>query len=718
MQTLRPAPLISPHSLGGSIDRVIQGVIMTISWRVIMKKIQHVVIIVFSLFLIAYAQAERTDKDASIPGPSFKDVLSLQSVGSPVISPDGKDILFTVSQADWEKNRTDTEIWLCRNGGAPFQLTQTADESSNSPSWSPDGHWIAFVANRDGKSRQIYLINPVGGEAFKLTDHKEGVNSYEWSPDGKKIAFASTEPESKESKAREKQYGKFEIEDAEYKMTHLWIVEVEPGKIAEAKRLTSGLDFTVGEFSWSPDGKTIAFAHRPDPLINSGPKSDISILDVDTKKIAPLVTQPGSDSNPCWSPDGKWVAFSTRMGETPYYVNGEIAKIPSGGGQITVLTSAFDENPYLLKWIKSGVIFMADEKAFVRLYSLDPASGIVKKIAGTPENIYYQVSFAADGNAVAFSGFDRRTLTEIYRANLDSWEPQAVTKMTEQVAGWKTGTREVIEWKSQDGTPIEGVLWKPDGFEPGRRYPLLVIIHGGPSSTSTPALVRAYVYPYLEWLNKGALILEPNYRGSNGYGEKFRSLNVRNLGVGDMWDVESGVDYLVAQGLADPERVGAMGWSQGGYISAFLTANSRKFKAISVGAGISNWVTYYVNTDIHPFTRHYLKATPWDDMAIYLKTSPMTNIKKARTPTLIQHGEFDRRVPIPNAYELFQGLQDVGVEVKLIVYKGFGHGLSKPKERLAATWHNWQWFAKYLWDEDVVIPIKLEDEAEKEKDEK
>jgi dipeptidyl aminopeptidase/acylaminoacyl peptidase len=290
--------------------------------------------------------------------------------------------------------------------------------------------------------------------------------------------------------------------------------------------------------------------------------------------------------------------------------------------------------------------------------------------------------------------------------------------MTEQVAGWKTGTREVIQWKSKDGTSIEGVLWKPDGFEPGRKYPLLVIIHGGPAGISIPVLVDAYVYPYLEWLNKGALILEPNYRGSTGYGEKFRSLNVRNLGVGDMWDVESGVDSLIAKGLVDPDRMGAMGWSQGGYISAFLATNSKKFKAISVGAGISNWVTYYVNTDVHPFTRHYLKATPWDDMEIYLKTSPMTNIKKARTPTLIQHGENDRRVPIPNAYELFQGLQDVGVETKLIVYKDFGHGISRPKEQLAATWHNWQWFAKYIWGEDVVIPVEVEEEKEKDEEAK
>jgi dipeptidyl aminopeptidase/acylaminoacyl peptidase len=168
----------------------------------------------------------------------------------------------------------------------------------------------------------------------------------------------------------------------------------------------------------------------------------------------------------------------------------------------------------------------------------------------------------------------------------------------------------------------------------------------------------------------------------------------------------TGVDFLSAKGLIDTTKIGVMGWSQGGYISAFLTTNTDRFKAISVGAGISNWMTYYVNTDIHPFTIQYLKANPWDNEEIYKKTSPMTNIKKAVTPTLIQHGEFDKRVPIPNAYELLQGLRDQGVPAELIVYKGFGHGITKPKERLAATWHNWQWFGKYVWGEEIEMPLE------------
>ena len=218
------------------------------------------------------------------------------------------------------------------------------------------------------------------------------------------------------------------------------------------------------------------------------------------------------------------------------------------------------------------------------------------------------------------------------------------------------------------------------------------IVFGGTTYVSTAGIDM--------FLAKGALVLEPNYRGSAGYGEKFRSLNVRNLGIGDAWDVLSGIDALVQQGIVNRDRVGSMGWSQGGYISAFLTTrHSDRFKAISVGAGISDWMTYYVNTDIHPFTRQYLKATPWDDPKIYADTSPMTYIKQARTPTLIQHGDQDARVPIPNAFQLYQGLRDQHVPVQLSIFKGFGHGINKPKANRAAMQQNLDWFSRYLWNQ-------------------
>jgi dipeptidyl aminopeptidase/acylaminoacyl peptidase len=275
--------------------------------------------------------------------------------------------------------------------------------------------------------------------------------------------------------------------------------------------------------------------------------------------------------------------------------------------------------------------------------------------------------------------------------------------MKDQIKGWKLATREVIEWKSKDGAQIEGILIKPADFDPSKKYPLLVVIHGGPTGVDRPALGPDRTYPLENFAAKGAVILRPNYRGSAGYGEKFRSLNVRNLGLGDAEDVLSGVDAVIAKGYIDKDRVGSMGWSQGGYISAFLTTYTTRFKAISVGAGISDWMTYYVNTDIHPFTRNYLKATPWEDPEIYRKTSPITYINQAKTPTLIQHGELDKRVPIPNGYELYQGLKDRGVPAKMIVYKGFGHGINKPKQQRAVMEHNYEWFSQWIWGESLPV---------------
>jgi dipeptidyl aminopeptidase/acylaminoacyl peptidase len=291
--------------------------------------------------------------------------------------------------------------------------------------------------------------------------------------------------------------------------------------------------------------------------------------------------------------------------------------------------------------------------------------------------------------------------------------------MTEQTQKFMLGTREIISWKSKDGTLIEGVLIKPADFDPAKKYPLLCIIHGGPTGIDRPILLApdARYYPSDIWAARGALILKVNYRGSAGYGEKFRQLNLRNLGVGDAWDVLSGVDYLISKGWVDPAKVGCMGWSQGGYISAFLTASTTRFAAISVGAGISNWATYYYNTDITPFTIQYLDDDPLDDPAIYQKTSPMSYLKQARTPTLIQHGENDKRVPIANAYELRQGLEDRGVKAEMVVYKGFGHGINKPKAMRAVMQHNLAWFNHFIWG-DTLPDFTNPELPKKEKPEK
>ncbi len=693
--------------------------------------------------------------EPSVPGPSFEDVIDLRRAGGARISPDGSHVAFTLRTTDWENNRFDTEIWLAPSDGAtPFQLTRTEDGSSGNATWSPDSQWLAFQARRGGEG-QLHLIHVSGGEAFALTSVDGGIGDFAFSPDGKRLAYTRAD-DDEAREAQSKKYGDFAIEDQEYRLSHLWLQDLPPRLAAspeaaacdlpEPVRLTGG-EFHIGDFDWSPDGTRIAVQRADNPTILGYVTTDIGVLDVpaltapvpcrqedkpedgdseseseseseaDLPQLRMVVERPGVDGVPMWLPDGERLLFFTANGNTTsnFYVNEQLGLVTVGAdtetaGAPRIIPVQLDENPQGVTVTPAGVFFTAYQGTRRGLYELDVDNGAVAALStARPDLRIHGFTTSKDGEIMALSVQTPDAMQEIYRldvtqAQAGTFEPVRVTHTNHQLEGWTLGQAEVIQWTSHDGATIEGVLHKPADWQAGEARPLMVIIHGGPAAISLPGPTPGYVYPALQWLAKGALVLEPNYRGSTGYGADFRALNVRNLGVGDAWDVLSGVDHLVELGLADPERLGAMGWSQGGYISAFLTTTSGRFRAISVGAGISDWETYYVNTDIHPFTRQYLKANPWDDPEIYAKTSPMTYIQQATTPTLIQHGENDQRVPIPNAYKLYQGLQDQGVDVRLVVYQDFGHGISRPKEQLAALWHNWQWFARYVWGEEVDLP--------------
>jgi dipeptidyl aminopeptidase/acylaminoacyl peptidase len=634
--------------------------------------------------------------------PTIEQSLNLKNASGPRISPDGRYVAYQVQETNWTDNAFENEIWIAVVAtGERYQLTN-AKKSSTSPVWSPDGRRLAFISDREGK-RQIYLIAPAGGEAVQLTSLESGVNSYDWSPDGRRIAFTAAEPESKARKDRKEKYGEFEVVKGDYTLTHLWMIEV-PSEVKEKKpepvRLTEGSGVNVGGFAWSPDSSRIAFSATKDPDLGSIDTNDIYVLNVGDKTVRKLVDTKGPDNNPVWSPDGRQIAFETSNArEFFFYTNSYIATIPAEGGAVRLLTESFDELPRLLDWSPDGIYFSGQQKTSSHLFRINPATGAIEQVSNPKEFVSGQYSFTRDFKQVAFVGAAPNNYTEVYVSAVKPFAPKRLTAMADQLKDFRLARREVISWKSTDGIEIEGVLIKPADYDPAKKYPLLVVIHGGPTGVDLPLLRGDRTYPIEIFAQKGALILRPNYRGSAGYGEKFRSLNVRNLGIGDYWDVISGVDHLIAKGMVDKDRVGAMGWSQGGYISAFITTTSDRFKAVSVGAGISDWMTYYVNTDIHPFTRQYLKNTPWEDPEIYQKTSPIFYVKNAKTPTLIQHGELDRRVPIPNAYELYQALEDRGVPVKMIVYKGFGHSIDKPKQQRAVMEHNLEWFGQWIWGE-------------------
>ena len=683
--------------------------------------------------------------------PTITEALSLQSIGSPRISPDGRYVAYELEQADWKGNEYVHQLWLVNvQTGKAIQLTR-GKKSAGGADWSPDGRWLAFITEREpsaieplseaekaetkdekkdekkedkkepesGKpaASQIWLISPSGGEAWQLTKSETDIGEFHWSKDSQLIGFSANAPESKASKDRKGKYSDYEVYEKDYRQNQLWSVDVTEAEKnyapAAAKRLFTDLTLNVTGFSWSPDSRQMAFAATSNPLLAYRGDQDIYLLELSKpgayKKIVALS---GPDSNPVFSPDGKQLAFQTALAQPYYYyANSHIATVELSTvlirpaalpADVQDLTAKFDEDPFLLDWGPGGLYFIGLEKTNAHLFRIDPQSSAIQRVSSPDALLLGELSLTPDFKYVAYTASSPTLMAELYVSTVAPFAPKKLTDLTAQVKDWNLGTAEVISWKSQDGTIIEGILRKPANFDPSRKCPLLVKIHGGPTGTSRPSLSPVtYAYPVQQFLSKGAIVLEPNYRGSAGYGGAFRALNVRNLGVGDMWDVMSGVDYLISQGIADPGKLGAMGWSQGGYISSFLTTHTDRFKAISEGAGISDWMTYYVNTDITPFTRQYLHATPWDDAEIYAKTSPITTIKQAKTPTLIQQGSNDKRVPVPDSYELYRGLQDQGVESRMVLYTGFGHGVNKPKSQRALLQSNLDWFDHYIWNEPV-----------------
>ncbi len=637
--------------------------------------------------------------------PSIDNLLSLKAVGAPRISPDGQRIAYLVTSTDWAQDAFVPQIWVHdTRANVARQLTRH-EAGAGQVQWSPDGTWLSFTSTRVEGRSQVFVMAIDGGEPIRLTNVAGGVGAYGWRPDGGAIAFTSS-PSAAARKTRDTTLGGYEVVRRDYAMQALYTIDVNAASStpqAGMLRTPGVARFSVGAFEWSPDGSRIAFSATsvPDPV--AGNTADIHVLTLADNAIRPVVTQAGADNDPHWSPDGRQLVFTSAMGEVRenFFRNTRLAVVSADGGAVRAITAGFDELPGFVDWGARGVFFSGLQRTASHLFVADPATGAVTRVTGPDSGMFSAFSLSRDQSIAAFVVSSPTSVPEIGLSTLSAFAPRVVTTMSAQVRDWKLGTREVVRWKSRDGAEIEGILIKPRDFDPSRKYPLLCVIHGGPTGIDRPTLPDARYYPVDEWVNRGALVLKVNYRGSAGYGERFRALNYRNLGVGDAWDVVSGVDALIAKGVVDPARVASMGWSQGGYISAFLTTSSTRFVATSVGAGISDWRTYYYNTDITPFTINYLGADPVTDPAIYARTSPIDYVRAARTPTLIQHGELDRRVPIANGYQLRQALEDRGVPVEMIVYKGFGHGITKPKSQRAVMQHNLGWFSHYVFGDPL-----------------
>jgi dipeptidyl aminopeptidase/acylaminoacyl peptidase len=629
-----------------------------------------------------------------------EEMMKVKGVGSVLPSPDGKRVLFTVTEPVMTEDKSEylTQVWMAAADGSGAVQFTFGDKSSTNPQWSPCGKWIAFASSRSGKNN-VWLIRADGGEAERLTDVKSGVGSFAWAPDGRSIAFAMADPANDKEEKDQKARNDARVVGEGHKMSHLWVIPVAKDAAGkrEARRLTEGA-FTVNGWDWSPDGKSIIFAHQPTPVADDWTRSDISIVDVAAAAVKPFAVTGAAEADPLYSPDGTWVAFTASKVPPTWAGASRVVLAPSAGGPARPLAPTFDEQPDLVGWSADGksIYYNETQGTEGRLGYL-PVDGGAPKVLNPDEDGVLNATLNASRTAFGLSaqGWDRPA--EAYVTGVEAWSPRQISKVNSDAPKHPLGKTEIVRWKSKDGLEVEGLLTYPVGYEKGKRYPLILNVHGGPAGV----FVRSFIanrgtYPIAAFAAQGWAVLRCNIRGSSGYGAKFRHANLKDWGGKDYQDLMAGVDHVIALGVADPNRLGVCGWSYGGYMTSWIITQTKRFKAASIGAPVTNLMSFTGTADIPSFIPDYFGAEFWDNPAIYRAHSAMFNIKGAATPTMIQQGEQDVRVPIQQGYELYNALKRQGTTVKMVAYPRQPHGLQEPRLLLDAAGRNIEWFMTHL----------------------
>ena len=627
--------------------------------------------------------------------------LKVKAVGTPRVSPDGKKMVYAVNEAVMTPDKSEfvTQIWLSNlDTKRNVQLT-FGEKSSSNPKWSPDGNWLAFLSNRKENRNQIYLLNLSGGEAEPLTDGKSAVTNFAWSPDGRSIALTMMDAKTEEEEKNDKGKNDSRWADENLKLARLYVLSVQKdanGK-REPRKLTTE-NYQVEDFDWSNDGSRIAFGHVKSPVANDWPTSDVSIVEVASGKITDLANSPAAETSPLYSPDGKSIAVSTSDVPARWAGSGIIQVFSTSGGPPKNAAGTFDAQPAVAGWSSdSKHIYFSEAKGTgTQIYSLDVAANRIDEIKTTPA-VLSAISLNSSGTTFAFVRQTPNTPADAYVASVADFNPVQVTRVNEGLQIPALGRTEVITWKSKDGKDIEGLLTYPVGYQNGQRVPLILNVHGGPAGVFQQTFIGGRgVYPLATFASRGFAILRPNPRGSSGYGAEFRRANIKDWGFGDYQDLMTGVDKVIEMGVADPERLGVMGWSYGGFMTSWIVTQTQRFKAASAGAPVTNLMSFNGTADIPAFIPDYFGGQFWEVMDLYQKHSPMFNVKNVSTPTMIQHGEADIRVPISQGYEFYNALKVKGVPTRMLVLPRQPHGPTEPKMQLAAMKANLEWFEKYI----------------------
>ncbi len=645
------------------------------------------------VFLFAFSISAQTDWTPEMQ-------VKTKAVGSPQISPDGKRIAYTVSEAVMTADRSEfvSQIRLANTDGTnDFQIT-FGEKSSTNPKWSPDGNWLAFTSNRKDNKNNLYVIRAAGGESEMLTDLKGSISNFDWSPDGNWIAYAMNDFKTDEEEKNDKGRNDFRWVDENLKMARLYVMPVSKdvnGK-REAKKLTTE-NYNVNEFNWSPDGKTIVFSFTKTSGANDWTTSDVSLLDTASGKITVLTNTSAAENSPRYSPDGKWIAVSVSEDKPTWAQNNKINIFPANGGTAKSLTASFDGQPNIVDWSADGkMIYFTEAKGTkTGLYAFDVAGGKINEYAETTG--VFTATMGTGRNMFGIVWQNANTPPEVYVSGLKKIAPVQISHVNSEAAKMPLPKTEVIRWKSADGREIEGLLTYPTNYQAGQKVPMILNIHGGPAGVFQQSFIGGRgVYPIAVFAQKGYAILRPNPRGSSGYGTEFRRANVKDWGGADYQDLMTGVDTVIKMGIADENRLGVMGWSYGGFMTSWIVTQTKRFKAASAGAPVTNLMSFNGTADIPSFVPDYFGGQSWENPEIYAKHSAMFNIKGVTTPTLIEHGEADVRVPISQGYEFYNALKVQGVPTRMIVLPRQPHGPNEPKMQVAAMQANLDWFDKYL----------------------
>ena len=667
------------------------------------------VVLVLSLASIAFAQQF-----------TINDLINVRRVSDPQVSPDGRMIAYTIADTDKAANKRTTQIYLVPiEGGEPKQIT-TGDKSSSSPRWSPDGKRIAFISARDG---QVWVMNADGSAPQKVTNISTGADAPLWSPDGQWIAFTSeVYPECSTDECNKKRGEQAEASKVKAKVTdrllfrhwtawkegkrsHVFVARTDGS--GEARDMTPGdydaPPFSLGgplDYAFSPDSKELAFARNTDKVEATSTNADIFVVSLTGGEARRITnSNQGADLSPQYSPDGRYIAYRSQATAGFEADRWRLMLYDRQANQARELSEKLDANIESFAFTSDGkkIYYTVGERGYHFVYTMPVAGGSATKVISEGFNDDIQVT--ADGKTLVFT---RNSLTrpiEIFRASADGSQITQLTKTNEAtLAPFNMKPAEEVTWEGAGGTQIHGFVVKPANFTPDKKWPLIVLIHGGPQS----AFNNAWSYRWNPQVFAGAgyVVFMPNPRGSLGYGQKFVNEISGDWAGKAYTDIMNGVAHVTSSGYLDKDRVGAAGASYGGYMINWIEGHNDdprvKFKALVSHAGVFNLTSMAGVTEELWFVDWEFKGMPWDNPEMYARWSPHMFVKNFKTPMLVTHGELDFRVPVSEGLQLFTALQRRGVESKLIYIPDEGHWILKPQN--SEFWYTnvLQWFDKHL----------------------